>query len=150
MTLFSNKCLLWLNRMEIYIKKCIIRPLRFLFSIIGDLPCQFGCKRCHIIISKMRIYTTTFLLSCERTAFRSILGRKPKDYLLSTGTRDRTQRAPGWSRAQWLQRGSQGPGLCWERRKPRNLRLFWEEPRNIWDLDQRLSVIQCWHVYQLD
>lgn len=136
--------------MTIYTKRCTIRLLKFLFSIFGGLPCQYGCKKCRDITYWIWRYTTTFLLSCERTAFWSILGPRPKDYLQFTGTRDRTQRAPGWSRAQRLQRGSQGPGLRRERRKPRNLGLFWEQPRTLLNLDQRLPRIQCGHVDQRD
>lgn len=141
MILFSNSFLLLSQPMAKYTKKCIVHLLRYLFSTFGGQLFRFGYKKCRIITQKTWRFMTTFLLSCERTALWSILGQKPKDYLQFTGTRDRTQRAPGWSRAQRLQRGSQGPGLRRERRKPRNLRLFREQFGNLWSVSQRLPLI---------
>jgi len=129
--------------MAIYIKILTILPRRFLVSTFGGLRCRSGLKKCRVITYWIWRYTTTSLLSCERTAFWSILGPRPRDYLQFTGTRESTQRAPGISPAQRLQRGSQGPGLCRERRKPRNLRLFRRQPRTLWNPEQRLPLVQC-------
>lgn len=109
-----------------------------------------GGRKWLVTTARTRKYTITSPASCERTACWGISGPRPRDCLQFTGTRRRTQRAPGWSPAQRLQSRSQGPSLPRNPWSSGDLDFFEWERRCLQCIGQGLSRVFFGHVYQWD